>query len=70
MKIFVMEGCPGCGAVKTKIEELNKEDKFTFIDVHDNYDGYMPEQVPVLQDSTVGTIQGEEIINFLTKVYE
>ena len=70
MKIYVMEGCPGCSQVKSKIKELGKEDKFTYIDVHDGYEGFIPDNVPVLQDGSVGTIVGEGIINFLTKVYE
>ena len=69
MKIFIMKGCPGCEAVKTKLEELNKTDKFTLVDIHDNYEGYIPEQVPVLQDSSIGNITGEDIIKFLDKVY-
>ncbi len=70
MKIFVMEGCPMCDQVKKSIKELNKEDKFTYVDIKDNYEGFMPEQVPVLQDVAVGTIEGGGILEFLKKVYE
>ena len=69
MKIYVMEGCPGCASVREKIKTLNVENKFTYVDVHGDYDGFVPENVPVLQDKSVGTIVGESIVDFLDKVY-
>lgn len=64
-----MEGCPGCKAVKELIKEFKVESRFTFVDIHDNYDGFIPEQVPVLQDEAVGTVPGEHLEKFLTKLY-
>ena len=69
MKIYVMEGCPGCNAVRDKIKELKVEKKFTLVDIHDKYDGFVPPNVPVLQDEAVGTIEGEQLITFLDKIY-
>jgi len=70
MKVYIMEGCPGCSQVLEKMKELKVEKKFTLIDIHKDYDGFIPEQVPALQDSAVGTIIGEAILDFLSKVYE
>lgn len=69
MKIFIMEHCPGCVAVKELLKKYKVEDKFTLIDINNKYEGYVPESVPVLQDSDVGVIQGEQLINFLNKIY-
>ena len=69
MKIFIMKTCPGCKNVQEKIEEYKVADKFTFVDIHDNYEGYIPEQVPVIQDEILGNVVGENIIKFLDKVY-
>lgn len=69
MKIYVMEECPSCKALKAQIKELGVEDKFTYVDIQDNYDGFLPETVPVLQHAATGTIPGENLPDWINTIY-
>lgn len=69
MKIFITKDCPVCEGVKHQIEHLKVKDKFDIIDLNDNYEGYMPEFVPVLQHPNIGTINGADLPAWLDTVY-
>ncbi|MCH9736758.1 MAG: hypothetical protein K0U78_19780 [Actinomycetia bacterium] len=69
MKLFVLKECPFCDKVKEKLVEYGQIDRFETIDVGEGYDGFLPEEVPVLQDKQVGTFKGEMLLVLLDKFY-
>ena len=61
MKLYVQEGCPACANIE--IPEGIKVEK---IDVKDeSYNGFVPEQLPILQFNPQFNAQGDFFINQL-----
>ncbi len=57
MKLFVKKDCDFCNQI------AKKRIKLEVIDVDDNYEGLMPQQVPVLQFTNGSQIVDPQFIN-------
>ena len=57
MKLFVKKDCDLCNQI------AKKEIKLEVIDVDDNYEGLIPQQVPVLQFTNGSQIVDPQFIN-------